>query len=177
MSSREWKTGWRDSSHSFFGRIRDDAVQWLGGMYRGEDTQVRTFLDEGFVWAFPDMSRRLRDEGLFASLPDGSLRTTREHDEFKWSGAGCFSVGIGERTFRCLRVIGLEGRLTDADTAATEIFVSEAGRTVLIRHYCRPEAAASIGGLVLDGDLGLTIDGVTLAHWCDTVTAAAMGME
>ena len=65
---RTWETGpgWRDSSHSFFGRIKDDAVQWLGAMYRNaNETQVQTFLDEGFAWAFPEISRKLKDDGLF----------------------------------------------------------------------------------------------------------------
>ena len=176
MRTWERETGWRDSSHSFFGRIRDDAVQWLGGMYRGEDTQVRTFLDEGFVWAFPDVDRKLKDDGLFETLPDGALRTNREHEDITWSGAGCFSVGIGERSFKCLRVIGLEGPLEASDTAATEIFVSDAGRTVLIRHYCRPEAAAAVDReMILDESMKLTIDGETLTHWYDTLTDTACG--
>lgn len=51
------------------------------------------------------------------------------------SGAGICSVKIGDREFTCLRVICAEDSAKETDAPFNESYITQAGRTVLIRSF------------------------------------------
>ena len=62
----------------------------------------------------------------------------------------------------------------------TESYVTEAGRTVLVRHFCHPEmrrrnAQGNMENVVVDKDVKIVIDDVTFVHWYDSFSNVAFG--
>jgi len=175
IEERSWKrdSGWADTGRSLCGRLTDEKAQWLAEVTRGERCEVRTFLDQGFVWAYPEFERKLEDTGLVRVRGDGSYEMSGMSSGLTEAGAGLFSVAIGEGEFTCLRVIVLEGPVTSPDTVCGENYLTREGRTVFSRYYCGPHHADRFA---LDPKTTITIDGVTLVHWYDQVTGVAMGL-
>ncbi len=163
--------GWQPAAWRMFGRLTEQRMQYLATITNEGRTAVRTFLDEGFVWAWPDMERRLADEGLFALQQDGSYVTTRAVADLAYGGCGVFDVQVGDRRFACLRVLGLEGPLESDGAVLTESYVADAGRTVLMRHFPR----RGCGGSALDPEVTVTLNGETFVHWYDVLTGVACG--
>lgn len=151
--------GWQPADYAYYGRLTEHKAQWLATRLGGEKTWLRTFLDEGYTWAWPEMDRRIEDTGRFVEQPDGSFKQAHSPEDFTASGAGVFKVRIGDREFACLRVFVLEGAMNDPATAVTENYVTEAGRTVFRRQYCPHPPLVDVKQ---DLDKRLTIDGVTL---------------
>jgi RNA polymerase sigma-70 factor (ECF subfamily) len=172
VSKWEPGNGWGPYGLTIYGRLTEDKAQYLAVAYdQGDSVSLSTFLDEGFDWNWGEMDRRIEDRGRFVTNPDGSFTQAHSQGEVNADGAGVFQVRVGERTFRCLRVFGVEGPVDDPSTAVTESYVTEAGRTVWIRHYA-PEGRDNI---VTDADTSLVIDGQRFLHWYDTMTDAALG--
>ena len=71
-----------------------------------------------------------------------------------------------------LRVLQLEGLVTEEDAPIDEAYITAEGRTVLIRDY----AHDCFDDIDLDRSHALVIDGQTLYHWTDRVTGAGMGL-
>jgi hypothetical protein len=74
----------------------------------------------------------------------------------------------------------LEGPLAALDAPITESYVTETGRTVMVRHFCRQEMAMyddaeNAESIVVDNDLQIVIDGVTFVHWYDSISNLAFG--
>lgn len=177
LSEWWWEDGWRPIAIYYYGRVLEDRVQWLAGMDKGgQETKLRTFLDEGFVWAYPDNRRFIGDGDLFVTHPDGPLTTTREHDDFTESGAGYFTVRIGDRPLNCLRVVGLEGPVASEDAGVTEAYLTDTGRMALMKHYCKPSAALRCGETVSE-TCAITVDGHTFSHFRDTLTDTGCGID
>ena len=102
--------------------------------------------------------------------PDGSWKQAHHADNLDASGAGTYEVRIGENVFTCLRVLQLEGLVTDEDAPIDEAYITPEGRTVLIRDY----AHDCFDDIDLDRSHALVIDGQTLYHWSDRVTGAGL---
>jgi RNA polymerase sigma factor (sigma-70 family) len=156
-----------------FGRLTEDKAQYLAVIQGGESTLVQTYLDEGFDWAWGEMSRLIEDAGRFARQSDGSWQQAHSVGDCTAFGAGACAVRIGERAFECLRVFQIEGPLGDDDTAITEAYFTRQGRMVLIRHYCRPGAPTQH----LDEAMELVVDGNRFVHWYDCITNLALACE
>ena len=98
------------------------------------------------------------------------------------SGAGAFTVTVGERHFTCLGIFELCAPVTKLtpDAAFAVSYVTEAGRTVLVRHYCH-EARPMLNNqgdrvkVVVDKDEQVVIDGVTFVHCYDSLSNLAFG--
>ncbi len=156
-----------------------------GGVFGGVTTSrwqkfLYTFLDKDFDFDWGQMPRKLEDQGRFVPQADGSLKQVHSVDDMEASGAGVFSVTVGERHFTCLRVFELNGPATELDAPITESYVTEAGRTVLVRHFCHPEKAirddqGNREGVVVDKEVQIVIDGVTFVHWYDSFSNLAFG--
>ena len=141
---------------------------------------MHTFFDEGFDFNWGQMPRKLEDNGLFATQADGSLKKVHSLENIDASGAGVFSVSVGRRNFTCLRVFQLAAPVTALDAPITESYVTESGRTVLVRHFCRPEMAMSdkaekAKSIVVDNNLQHTINDATYVHWYDSLSNLAFG--
>ena len=178
IESAEWwyEEGWRPVTVHYYGRVLEDKVQWLGMLERtNHETCLRTFLDEGFVWAYPDDQRLVSDGDLFAIEPDGSLRTIRPRQDFTEAGAGYFTVKIGGQSFACLRIVGVEGAIDDEATCVTEAFIANNGRMVLQRHYCRQGAALPLDETTND-DVTMTVDGHRFVFFRTTLTDTSCGI-
>lgn len=174
-----WEDGWRPITGYYCGRLLDDRAQWLAQMIRtDQQTYLRTFLDEDFQWCYRDsnMKRFVTNGDLFETQPDGSLKTTREHDDFTESGSGYFTVRIGRQTFTCLRIIALEGPLSDQKAPIDEAYISDQGRLVLMRHYCQLGAPLPEGETV-NRELSLAINGYSFYHFRDTMTDTGCGID
>ena len=165
--------GWQPSDWRMFGRLTDQKAQWLGEIGGTDKVSLRTFLDSGYAWAWPEMDRRIEDTGRFLEQPDGSFKQAHSPEDFTASGAGVFNVRIGDREFTCLRVFLLEAALDDPDFAMTENYVTEAGRTVFRREYCH-----RCDDMPQDESKPLTIDGVTLFQFGgESLSGIAVGIE
>ena len=139
-----------------------------------------TFLDKDFDFDWGQMPRKLEDCGHFVTQTDGSLKRLHSLDDNEASGAGVFSVSIGERHFTCLGVFELGIPLESHAVHQTVSYVTEAGRTVLVRHFCHPEKTTlddqgKQENVVVDNDLQIVIDGVNFAHWYDSFSNLAFG--
>jgi hypothetical protein len=155
-----------------YGRLTEGAVQYLAVelLHEGKKT-IQTFLDrQGFAAPWGKMERRLEDEGRFAVQEDGALRQAHRADDRRPGGAGAFAVEIGEQRFECLRVLELEGEVTDKDAPLTESFLTRQGRTVLRRHYCHDAHSH----LSMDREQRIVLDGQVFVHWYDNLTDGAL---
>ena len=127
-----------------------------------------TFLDKDFDFNWGQMPRKLEDCGHFVTQTDGSLKRLHSLDDSAASGAGVFFVSIADRHFTCLRVLELAIPLESHAVHQTASYVTEAGRTVLVRHFCHPEKTmlgdqGNQENVVVDNDLQIVIDGVNFA--------------
>ena len=84
-----------------------------------------------------------------------------------------WEVRIGENVFTCLRVLQLEGPVTEKDAPIDEACITAEGRTVLIRDY----AHDCFEDIDLDRSQALVVDGQTRYHWTDRVTGAGLGQQ
>ena len=82
------------------------------------------------------------------------------------SGAGICSVKIGDREFTCLRVIYAEGSAKKTDAPFNESYITQAGRTVLIRSPCHD----CHENIVVDRTTQLSVDNETRFLWYDVLT-------
>ena len=91
-------------------------------------------------------------------------------------GFGTVRVEVGTKAFICLRVLDLpEGDLATMSDYLTESYLTREGRTVLVRRFCRPEfVEIAQFPVVLDEAQRLTLNGITLVHWYDTLTDLAL---
>lgn len=143
---------------AMYARLTDDAVGWLAVMREAGGKRVlTTFLDEGFE----------EDWGGLVARWIGPETTA----------AGVWEVTVGERSFRCLRVIDV-GRPPRETDVLIEAFLDERGRTVLARRYNGRLWARDRYETPWDQRLPharrLEIDGATFVHWYDCVTDVAL---
>lgn len=180
-----WKsqTGWMPSAWQMYGRLTEEAAEFLAvsQLYDGKRL-LYTYLDKDFDFDWGRMLRKLEDHGRFVAQADGSLQQVHSVDNVEASGAGVFSVTVGERHFTCLRIFELHVPVTKIgrDFSIVESYVTEEGRTVLVRHYCHPEktmidAQGNREKVVVDKDVQIVIDGVTFVHWYDSLSNLALG--
>lgn len=182
IEARVWKPGWGwQRPGTVFARLTDDRAEYLAVHLPHEEfTQVETFLDGSFAWNWGTVERAIHDTGLVRRGPDGALTLSGPAPRPRGLGIG-FGVArleIAGRAFTCLRVLEVP---EDADLAAsdddclTESYLTREGRTVLVRHFCRPRFPARAEfPVVLDESDRLVLNGVTFVHWYDTLTAVAL---
>lgn len=110
--------------------------------------------------------------------PDGCV-FSRRADQPDSSVVGVWVVTVGERAFRCLRVIDV-GPVSEEEVLI-EAFVDERGRTVLARRYNGRLWAQSRYKTPWDerlpDALRIVIDGVTFVHWYDCLTDVAFSAQ
>ena len=180
MEIHTWepRNGWAPSTWEICGRLTQTTAEYLAvSLYDDGKRFLHTFLDECFDFNWGQMPRKLEDRGRFATQSDGSIERVHSLEDIDSTGAGLFSVSVGSRNFTCLRVFQLEAPPTVLDTPITESYVTETGRTVMVRHFCRPEMAMSAKSesIVADDNLQLIMDGVTYVHWYDSISNIAFG--
>lgn len=177
----EWSAedGWEPGKWTMWGRLTDDAVQWLATSRLVEGKrQFRTFLDEGFEddWGGEE-PRKLEDRGCFIEEEDGVFRQKKAKSGA--IGAGIFSVRIGEKRFTCLRVIDVDEEPNEEQTLV-EAYLTKTGRTVLFRRYNGRLWGHKRGREPWDETLpdhrSLVVDGVMFVHWYDCLTGLALGI-
>jgi hypothetical protein len=158
---------------TIYGCLTEDSVRYLATIYEHEGTtHLLTFLDEEYhAWGWPDIPRRLEDTGRYIKQEDGSYKQAHSSDSDEASGAGVFSVKIGEHEFTCLRVIQPEGNVKYVGAPFHETYITQEGRTVLNRVYCHD----SHEEIPMDKNTRLVIDGETRYHWYDTLTNCSFG--
>lgn len=186
MRAEEWPAegGPKTQNHVFYARVEDDSESRWIAVVREEDgkKELLTLLDRGFEdqWgASANPARKLHDDGRYRPRPDGSYETT----DGTGLGAGTYDVTIGEKTFRCLRVLEPDpdepggGELTEAYVER------DSGRTVFHRRY---DGRFYRGGdllreyphnprITLDGDVYVQCDCSGRAH--DDITDTSLGTQ
>jgi hypothetical protein len=185
----EWEpeTGWRLGVWTVYGRLTEDAVQWLAtdGVVDGKRV-LRTFLDEGFEDDWWGLPRPIKPDGRLARREDGSYTQTRPCRSLgdRVSGAGAFHVRIGERAFACLRVIDVGAEPSERDTLV-EAYLTRNGRTVLFRRYNGRQWGRQQGKPYGDkppwderfpDHSRIVLDGATFVHWYDSLPDFACGI-
>src|SRR5262249_18933366 len=150
-------------------------AQYLATIRPHEEAVVmQTFLDAEFSWDWGEMERVLEDKGHFVQAADGTLKRVRDASDVAANGAGIFTVEIGAKRFLCLRVFELGNDVQDKTARLIESYLTQEGRTVLTRHYCRPDFAdVAHFEVVVDAATQRVVDGATFVHWYDTVTSQA----
>lgn len=184
---RSWKpdTGWQRPG-TIHGRLTDDNAEFLAvhlpEFPNSNSTQIETFLDSTFTWNWGVVKRKIADHGLVRLASDGSLSvsetllpppgTEGEPELGAGVGFGLVRLEIGGKAFTCLRVLDLpDGDLATTSDYLTESYLTQEGRTVLVRRYRRPEfAEIAQFPVVLDESERLMLNGVVLVHWYDTLT-------
>jgi hypothetical protein len=133
---KEWRPGgsWT-TPLVFYAREEADAEsRWLAvAVIDDGEKKIVTFRDEEFEsqWGASDAPfRTLFDDGRYERLADGRYRITSG----KGLGAGTYDVTIGDRTFRCLRVLEPDLDVPEGGELV-EAYVTPEGRTVLSRRY------------------------------------------
>ena len=185
IDGHTWKsqTGWMSPAWQIHGRLTEETAEYLAvSEFRDGKRHFETFLDKEFDFHWGRISRKLEDQGRFVLQADGSLKQVHSVDNVEASGAGVFSVAVGERHFTCLRIIELDAPVAKIgrDLLIGEAYVTEVGRTVLIRLFGHPEKTMyNDQGIrervVLDKDVQIVIDGVTFVHWYDQLSNLAFG--
>ncbi|MBI1924617.1 RNA polymerase sigma factor [Candidatus Poribacteria bacterium] len=175
-------TGWMPSAEAMYGCLTDEKAQYLAvsQIDGGGKRWLYTFLDKHFDHDWGQMARKIEDRGRFVRQEDASLKQACRIEEPEESGAGIFAVRIGEKSFTCLRTLDLCPPVTNVDTPVTEGYMTQDGRTVMVRHYCQPQktminSQGGREGVVVDEKTQLTIDGVTFVHWYDSLSNLACG--
>lgn len=179
-----WKaeSGWLPSAEKIYGALDEEKARYLAvSIYHNGTALFQTFLDEHFAYDWGEMERRIEDLGRFSLQPDGSLKQSHTGQPLDAYGAGIFSVEVGKRAFTCLRALQVEGDVTNVDAPITASFITQEGRTVLVRHYCHPEKrmitdTGAREGVPTDPQTTVVLDGVTFVHWYDTLTHVAFGL-
>lgn len=165
--------GWRDAGWSMCARENGEEIQYLAVLREQEEgISIDTYLGGGFSEAWACMRRRIEETGRFVRQPDGSWNQAHGEGNLDASGAGMCEVRIGDNVFTCLRVLQLEGLVTEEDAPVDEAYITAEGRTVLIRDYvhdCHDDVD-------VDRSHALVIDGQTRYHWTDRVTGAGLGL-
>ena len=149
---------------SIVGRLTEERAQYLAVIQRNGTFSVETFLSEAF-WR--DALRKLEPQGPFDEVAPCVFRRTDESCEE--AGAGNHDVRIDGRLFSCLSFVELEGEPEASDSVFTESFLTAEGRTLLRRHFCRPECE----NVSVDHSEGVEVDGVRFVHWYDNLTDLA----
>ena len=186
-----WKpdAGWQRPG-TIHGRLTDENAEFLA-VHLPEfpdniATQIETFLDSTFIWNWGNVKRKIADLRLLHRASDGSVLVSEtllpqpgaESDPELGAGVGfgVVRLEIGGKAFTCLRVFDLPlGELAATDDYLTESYLTREGRTVLVRRYCRPETAEIAQfPKVLDESERVTLNGVALVHWYDTLTELAL---
>ncbi len=183
ISIQTWNTnnGWCSPPWQMYGRLTGETAEYLAiSQIHDGKRLLYTYLDRDFDHDWGNITRKLEDCGHFVTQADGSLKRLHSLEEDTASGAGVFSVSIGERHFTCLRVLELGIPLESHDTHQTVSYVTEVGRTVLVRHFCHPEKTllddnGKPENVVVDNDHQLVVDRVTFAHWYDSFSNLAFG--
>lgn len=179
---RRWQpeSGWQRSG-AMYARLTDDKAEYLAvHLPNEESTQVETFLDSGFAWNWGAMDRAISDQGLLRRTPDGSLLLSDEAPRHNGMGIGfgVVRLEIGGKSFTCLRVLNVpeDGDLAKSeDECVSESYLTREGRTLLVRHRCRPHfAEAAEFPVILDESDRLVINDVAFVHWYDTITNIAL---
>lgn len=172
-----------DGIRTMYGRLTDDVVGWLAVLHEtGGKRVLTTFLDEGFEedWGTQTPRRIEVSSSLVVEprKPDGCV-FSRRADQPDSSVVGVWAVTVGERAFRCLRVIDV-GPVSEEEVLI-EAFVDERGRTVLARRYNGRLWAQSRYKTPWDerlpDALRIVIDGVTFVHWYDCLTDVAFSAQ
>lgn len=134
-----WNTenGWCPPPWQMYGRLIAETAEYLAiSQIHDGKRFFYTFLDKDFDFDWGQLTRKLEDRAHFVTQTDGSLKRLHSLDDNEASGAGVFSVSIGERYFTCLRVFELGIPLESHAVHQTVSYVTEAGRTMLVRHFC-----------------------------------------
>lgn len=178
----EWKpkTGWMPSAWTMYGRLTEEKAQYLAKLFVHDGKRIMwTFLDEGFNDDWGESPRRVENRDCFVLQKDGSFKQVYTPLELEAIGTGVFSVKIGERSFTCLRVYDLKGSVKDKASRGgelTEGYVTQTGRTVLVRQYCPVGFPFDrFENKVADENTQIVIDGVTFMHWYDSLSNLAFG--
>ncbi len=114
--------------------MTEEEVQWLAmSRLREGKRRLRTFLDENFGadWG-PPARRRIEDSGQLVLQQNVSYKLQRGASGAL--GAGMFTVKVGEKQFRCLRVLDVQEGPSE-ERELFEAHVTRSGRTVLARRY------------------------------------------
>jgi len=164
--------GWHQVNMTFCGRLTETHAQFLAVCADfGAERNIQTYLAPGFDESWGQRPRILEDRGRFVRQSDGSYR--QAHSEEDAPGAGVYSVTIGFRTWKCLRVIAPE-----YDEIVVLIYLTEEGDTILQRHCC---AERFVGEEKVkanpDSPVGIVLDGVRFVHWYDVLTHNALGLS
>lgn len=185
IDGQTWKpqTGWIQPAWQIHGRLTEETAEYLAvSEFHDGKRHFETYLDKDFDFHWGRIPRKLEDQGRFVLQADGSLKQVHSVDNVEASGAGVFSVSIGERHFTCLRIIELDAPVEKIgrDFLIGETYLTEVGRTVLIRLFGHPEKTMyNDQGIrervVLDEDVQIVIDGVTFVHWYDSISNLAFG--
>jgi RNA polymerase sigma-70 factor (ECF subfamily) len=185
---RSWKPGAGETSGGWqrpgtiYARLTDDAVEYLGvHLPHAEFTQFETFLDASFAWNWGAVKRAIDDDGSLMRQANGSLMLDVEAVPGQGAGIGCgvVKVEIGSKSFVCLRVVeapetGIEG----GDHCVTEAYITQEGRTVLVRRYCRPDFVdVAQFSVQLDESDALIFNGIAYFHWHDTIMDMAVRVD
>ncbi len=189
LEENDWEPekGWTMDAWKMYGRLTEDAVQWLATFRIVKGKRVLyTFLDEGFDEDWGEMPRRLEDRGRFVLEKDGSFkqRRSRRHCSAEAIGAGMFRVRIGERALTCLRVLDVHEEPSEKGILF-EAYLTRTGRTVLGRRYNgrqwgRQPGSAHAKRPPWDERFPkhnqIVIDGVMFVHWYDCLSGLAVGI-
>lgn len=183
------QTGWMPSTWQMYGRLAEERVEYLAVSQLSDGKRILyTFLDKDFDFDWGGMPRRLEDKGRFVKQADGSLKQVHSVENMEASdtmetiAAGVFSVTVGESNFTCLRIVEFATPVTETrhDTSIAESYVTEDGRTVLVRHFCHPERPMyndqeNWDKVVVNKDVQIVIDGVTFVQYYDSLSNLAFG--
>ena len=172
----------------FFARLTDDRVQYLAtlSLYRKDLRELRTMLDHGFDCDWGDGLRHVRQTGRLVERPGGSYALGAGADIGEIiEPTGVFRVTVGDRSFECLRVIGITVPLTE-ENMLEEAYLTREGRTILFRRYngTRWNLSYNTGHpkeMTWDQRFPdhphIVIDGVTFVRWYDCLSNLACGIE
>ena len=176
---RLWKPvgGWQRSG-TVYARLTEDKAEFLAVHLPHEKfTQMETFLDSSFAWNWGTLERKISDDGLLRLDSDGSMLLSKAlfPQRSVGVGFGTARVEISSKSFTCLRVLDIPDLAETANDSLTESYLTRDGRTILVRHYCRPGFIAVAEFLVvLDESKHLTINGIIFIHWYDTIAGLAI---
>ena len=178
-----WKsqTGWTQPAWQIYGRLTKETAEYLAVSQISDGKRILyTYHDKDFDFDWGRIFRKLEDQGRFVLQADGSLKQVHSVDNLEASGAGVFSVAVGELHFVCLRIFELDVPVEKIgrDFSITESYVNQEGRTILVRHFCHPEKTMyNDQGIrervVANNGVQIVIDGVTFVHWYDSLSNLA----
>lgn len=176
---RLWKPveGWQRSG-TVYARLTEDKAEFLAVHLPHEEfTQMETFLDSSFVWNWGTLDRKISDDGLLRRSSDDSILLSEASLPQKSMGIGfgAARVEIGSKSFTCLRVLDIPNLIETDNDSLTESYLTQDGRTILVRHYCRPGfVAVAEFPVVLDESSHIVVNEITFVHWYDTLSGLAI---